>query len=96
MLGGIVRLVGMSGDVAATPDDAGFLAAPVPVVMDVISAVLCGVLGAFQLAPGFRLRRPRLHRCVWLTAFYPIPLRLQRPILFGVSLMIGTAMVAVT
>jgi hypothetical protein len=100
----------MSGDVAAASDVARFLAAPVSVVIHVIGATLHCVLVALQFSAGFRVRWPRLHRraggvlalCgllagaggVRMTAFYPMPLNLQGPILFGVGLMVGSAMVA--
>jgi hypothetical protein len=108
--GGIVRLMCMSGDVAAASDVARFLTATVPMVIHVIGATLHRVLVAFQLSAGFRVRWPRLHRraggvlalCgllagasgVRMTAFNTIPLNLQGPILFGVGLVVGSAMVA--
>lgn len=110
MLGGISRLASLSGDAAAAPDDARFLAAPAPVSIHVISATLYCLLGAFQFSPGFRVRWPGLHRragrllaaCglvagatgLWMTAFYPIPTSLQGPILHAVRLAVASAMVA--
>jgi len=109
-LGGVVRLMSLSGDRVVTPDNARFLQAPAPVVIHVVSATLYCLLGAFQFSRGFRLRWPGLHRhagralapCgllagasgLWMTACYRIPPHLQGPLLFGVRLAVAAAMVA--
>ena len=59
---GAVRLVGLAGGADITPDNARFFAAPVPIVLHILSVSLYCVLGAFQFAPGFRRRRPGWHR----------------------------------
>lgn len=84
---GIVRLqqVGLGADI--TPDNARFLAAPWPVVLHIVSAILFSVFGALQFTPGLRRRKPDWHRRVgrglvpcglvvaltglWMTQFYP-------------------------
>ena len=84
---GTVRVVQLGGGVAITPDNARFFAAPVPVVMHILSSVVFCVLGAFQFARGFRRRNPNWHRAagrvlvpcglvaalsaLWMTQFYP-------------------------
>lgn len=109
-LGGALRLASFSGEAPASPDNARFLAAPVPVVLHVLSATLFSLLGAFQFSTGVRLRWPGTHRragrwlgmCglvaaatgLWMTAVYPIPVGLQGPPLFGVRLVVGSAMLA--
>jgi hypothetical protein len=109
-LGGIMRFTSMSGDSPVTPENARFVAAPAPIIIHVISVMLYSLLGAFQFSKGFRLRWPGFHRragrlvamCgllaglsgLWMTAFYPIPAPLQGPILYGVRLVVGVAMVA--
>jgi hypothetical protein len=109
-LGGIARFTSMSGASPVTPEHARFIAAPVPIIFHVISATLYSLLGAFQFSKGLRLRWPGFHRCagrvlavcglfaglsgMWMTAFYPIPVALQGPILRGVRLVVGLAMVA--
>ncbi len=109
ILGGIARFVNMSNG-SVTPDNARFVAAPLPIVIHVISATIYSLLGAFQFSKGFRLRWPGFHRragrvlvvCgvlagltgVWMTALYPIPSGLQGPILLAVRLVVGLAMVA--
>ena len=110
VLGGIARFTSMSGDSPVTPDNARFVAAPVPIIIHVLSATVYSLLGAFQFSKGFRVRWPGFHRragrvlavCglfagtsgMWMAAFYPIPAALQGPILRGVRLVVGAAMVA--
>jgi hypothetical protein len=109
-LGGLVRLLAMSGGHPVTADNARFLAAPPPIIIHVIGATLFCLLGAFQFSTAFRVRWPGLHRragrllvlCgllaglsgAWMTAFYPIPVGLQGPLLQGVRLAVAPAMVA--
>lgn len=87
MAAGLVRLrqVGLGADI--TPENARFLAAPLPVVLHIVSASLFSVFGALQLAPCLRRRKPDWHRWVgralvpcglavalsglWMTQFYP-------------------------
>ena len=84
---GAFRMVQLGGGAEITPDNARFFAAPLPVVLHVISSVIYGVLGAFQFAPGLRRRKPNWHRAagrilipcgliaalsgLWMTQFYP-------------------------
>jgi uncharacterized membrane protein len=109
-LGGVVRLMSISGEVAVTPDNARFLRAPAPVVMHVVSATLYCLLGAFQFSRGLRLGWPGLHRRagrllvlsglstgvtgLWMTVFYRIPPSLQGPVLYAVRVAVAAAMVA--
>jgi uncharacterized membrane protein len=69
-------------------DGARFIAAPVPVVLHILSATLYGVFGAWQFAPGLRRSQPGWHRAagralvplgllaaltgLWMTLFYPV------------------------
>jgi uncharacterized membrane protein YozB (DUF420 family) len=109
-LGGVVRILSVSGHTAVTPDNARFLEAPTAVVIHVICATLYCLIGAFQFTPAFRLRWPGLHRragrllasCglaagvtgLWMTLLYPIPPGLQGPILQGVRVAVASAMIA--
>jgi uncharacterized membrane protein len=84
---GIRRLVELGGGAAVTPDNARFFAAPVPVVLHIVSVTLFCVLGALQFAPAFRRRNPGWHRQagrvlvgsglaaaltgLWMSLFYP-------------------------
>jgi uncharacterized membrane protein len=84
---GAFRLAELAGGAAITPANARFFAAPLPVVLHIISAAVFALLGALQFAPGFRRRRPGWHRAagrllvpcgllvglsgLWMTLFYP-------------------------
>ncbi len=105
---GAVRLVGLAGGAEITPDNARFFAAPLPVVLHIISVSLYCILGAFQFSPGIRRRRPGWHRAagrilvpcgliaalsgLWLTQFYP-PVDHAGPFLYVIRLVVGSAMV---
>ena len=107
---GVVRLIGLAGGATITPDNARFFAAPLPVVIHILSVSLFCIVGAFQFAPGFRRRRPTWHRMagrvlvvaglasglsgLWMTQFYPLPPHLQGPLLYGVRIGVGSGMVA--
>ncbi len=87
VVAGTLRVVQLSGGAEITPANARFFAAPWPVVLHIVSAVIYCVLGAFQFAPGFRRRKPNWHRtagrmlvpcgfvaalsALWMTQFYP-------------------------
>jgi uncharacterized membrane protein len=108
-LGGAVRLVGLASGAEITPENARFVAVPLPVVIHIINALLFCILGAFQFAPGFRRRRPGWHRRVgrllvvcglaaglsglWMTQFYPLYPHLQAELLYGFRMLFGSAMV---
>jgi hypothetical protein len=63
---GAMRVAGLAGGAAMTRDNARFYAAPVPVVVHIISASLYCLLCPFQFVPGFRRRRPGWHRAAGL------------------------------
>jgi len=106
---GVSRVLGLASGAGITPDNARFFASPAPVVIHIVGATLFSILGAFQLAPGFRRRNLRWHRMagrlvfvaglatglsgLWMTAFYPLPPPLQGPLLFGFRMAFGSAMV---
>jgi uncharacterized membrane protein len=87
IVAGSLRLLQLGSGTEITPDNARFFAAPVPVVLHLVSSVIYCLLGAFQLAPGFRRRNPGWHRAagwilvpcglvaalssLWMTQFYP-------------------------
>jgi uncharacterized membrane protein len=108
-LGGAIRLVGLASGAEITPENARFVAVPLPVVIHIINALLFCILGAFQFAPGFRRRRPGWHRAagrilvlcglaaglsgLWMTQFYPLYPHLQAELLYGFRMLFGSAMV---
>ena len=104
---GAVRLGTLAAGAAITPENARFVAAPLPVVLHVVAAAAYIVLGAFQFAPGFRRRRPGWHRRVgrvlvgaglvvalaglWMAQFYRLPTH-DGPLLYGFRLLFGALM----
>jgi uncharacterized membrane protein len=86
-IAGALRLAELGSGAIITPENARFFAAPLPVVVHIVSAVLFSVLGAFQFSPGLRRSRPHWHRYtgrlaaplglaaalsgLWMTLFYP-------------------------
>jgi uncharacterized membrane protein len=107
MAAGAFRLTQLAGGAAVTPDNARFVAAPVPVVVHIVGASLFCVLGALQFAPGLRRRRIGWHRAagrlvvpcglaaalsgLWMTLFYPRPPG-DGLLLEGFRLLFGTGM----
>jgi hypothetical protein len=108
ILGGVARLLHVSGDAAQNPEHARFAHSPVPIVVHVIVVTLFSVLGAFQFSHGVRLRWPVWHRRagrvlavsgligaisgLWMTLFYRIPEPMQGDLLYWVRILVGTAM----
>ena len=106
---GAFRLTQLAGGAAITPANARFFAAPVPVVVHIVSAGVFAILGAFQFASRFRRRRPGWHRAagrlvalcgllvglsgLWMTLFYPWPAG-DGALLYGLRLVFGSAMIA--
>lgn len=86
MAGGL-RLLQLGTGVAITPDNARFFAAPLPVVLHIVSATLFSTLGTLQFVPSLRRSHPDWHRRagrwlvplglaaalsgLWMTQFYP-------------------------
>lgn len=84
---GTFRVIQLGTGAEITPENARFFAAPLPVVLHIVSAVIYCVLGTFQFVPGFRRRYPDWHRtagrmvvpfglvaalsALWMTQFYP-------------------------
>lgn len=107
MVGGALRLAELTDGAAVTPMNARFIAAPTPVVLHIVSAIVYCLLGAFQFAPDLRRRRPDWHRAagrwlipcglvaalsaLWMSVFYP-----DAPgdgaLLRGIRLVAGTGM----
>ena len=56
---GAVRLAELAGGAEITPENARFFAAPLPVVLHILSASVYVILGAFQFSPGIRRSCPR-------------------------------------
>lgn len=87
IVAGTVRVIGLGSGAEITAENARFFAAPLPVVLHIISTVIYCVLGAFQFSPSFRHCKPNWHRAagrilipcglvvafsgLWMTQFYP-------------------------
>ena len=87
MVAGTFRVLGLGSGAEITAENARFFAAPLPVVLHIVSTVIYCVLGAFQFSPSFRRRKPNWHRAagrilipcglvaafsgLWMTQFYP-------------------------
>lgn len=86
-IGGAVRLSQLDG--AATAENARFLAAPLPIRLHILAALLYSFGGALQFSPGLRRRHRAWHRAagrlllpagvivavsgLWMTVTYPWP-----------------------
>jgi uncharacterized membrane protein len=104
---GDVRLAGLVGAGEVTPENARFVADPLPAVLLIVSSIVWCLLGAFQFSSGLRRRRPDWHRMagrvlapigllaaltgLWLTVAYPL-VGNDGPALLLVRLAAGTAM----
>jgi len=87
MVAGTFRLVQLGAGGVISPDNARFVAAPLPIVMHILGSAIFCVLGAFQFLPSFRRRKPSWHRIagrivvpcglvcalsgLWMNQFYP-------------------------
>jgi uncharacterized membrane protein len=105
---GIARLDSLTGHPEVSTENARFLAAPLAVIVHVLSASLFCLLGALQFSAWLRQRSPGWHRAsgravvaggvlaalsgLWMTVTYPIPPELQGGLLYGVRVCVSLAM----
>ncbi|MFD6679477.1 DUF2306 domain-containing protein [Micromonospora parva] len=105
MVAGAGRLTELGTGPEVTPENARFVADPLPVVLHIVGAVVYTVLGAFQFVP--RLRRHRWHRragrvlvpCgltvaftgMWMAVGYDLPAH-DNDVLAGMRLVFGSVM----
>lgn len=104
---GVVRLTQIAGGAEPTPDNARFLAQPLPVVLHLLAVIPFSLLGALQFSPRFRRRQSRWHRAagrvlaplglvsaltgLWMAHFYPWP-PLDGRVVYAERLVVGVAM----
>ncbi|MEP7239850.1 MAG: DUF2306 domain-containing protein [Devosia sp.] len=109
VVAGAFRLTTLAAHVAVTPENARFLASPVPVALHIVSVTIYSILGAFQFSPGVRRRWPSWHRAagrvlvvaglvaalsgLWMALFYAI-VPADPPLLHVFRLTFGAAMAA--
>jgi len=107
LIAGAVRLTELTAGAEITPGNARFFAAPLPVVLHILSVSVYSVLGAFQFVPRLRGRRSGWHRLagrvlvlcglvaalsgLWMTLFYPRPAG-DGDLLAAFRLVFGSAM----
>jgi len=105
---GIARLMAFAGNPEISTENARFVAAPLPVIVHILSASLFSILGAFQFSSGLRQRSLQWHRVsgrivvasgifvalsgLWMTVMYPIPPELQGCLLYAVRVFVSLAM----
>jgi uncharacterized membrane protein len=108
-IAGTHRLVELAKGAEITPANARFFAAPLPVMLHVLTVVPYSILGAFQFASAFRRRNRAWHRAagkvlaalgltaaltgLWMAHFYPWPAGDGLGV-YVERLVFGTAMVA--
>jgi hypothetical protein len=110
VLAGIVRVGQLTVGVETTPvtpENARFFAMPLPVILHIVGVSVYALVGAFQFAPGIRLRYPRWHRRtgwllvpsglaaslsgMWMAHFYPWPAG-DGEVLYAMRLLFGFVM----
>jgi len=108
LVAGALRIVELLGGAEITTENARFFAAPIPVTIHMVSALLFCILGAFQFSAHLRRKRPNWHRAggrialpmgfstalsgLWMTQFYPWA-GYDGLALYVIRLLVGTAMV---
>lgn len=104
---GSARLAELASGAGVTPENARFLASPLPVLLHVLAAIPFSLLGALQFSPGLRRRHRGWHRIVgrllvpaglvvaltglWMAHFYELP-AFDGPIVYAERLVFGAAM----
>jgi uncharacterized membrane protein len=109
LAGGVARIMGLSGNIEISAENARFVEAPFPVISHILSASIFSILGAFQFSHGIRQRSPVWHRIsgrivvasgvasalsgLWMTVLYRIPAELQGGLLYTVRVLVSVAMI---
>lgn len=107
-IAGTIRVTEVAGNAPTTPENARFMAAPLPVLIHIPAAIVYSLLGAFQFSPGYRRRHRRWHKAVgrmlvpcaflvafsgvWMAQFYAWPPGDGR-IVYIERLIVGWAMI---
>lgn len=107
--GGLLRGLELAGGPTIIPENPRALAAPIPIIIHILSSFLFCVVGALQFLPGIRRRYPAAHRalgraiaiagCIsaasglWMTHAYVFPEDLQGHLLYWVRMVLGSMMI---
>jgi uncharacterized membrane protein len=107
LLAGAVRVAGLSGSGPITPENARFVASPLPISLHIVSASVFCILGAFQFWPNLQNITRKWHKlagrimvpsgvvaavtALWMTIFYPVAPN-DGPLLYWERLIFGTGM----
>lgn len=107
--GGLVRIADLAGVVTIMPDNPRALAAPLPVVLHILSSFLFCLAGALQFLPSVRRHHPDVHRAVgrvvaaagcisaatglWMTHAFMFPAELQGLLLYWTRIFLSVWMV---
>lgn len=107
-IGGLFRIPELLGGPAIAPVNPRAVSDPLPIILHVLASFLFCLVGALQLVPSLRRKRPGLHRklgwvvatagCVsaltglWMTHFYVFPLALQGPLLYWARIVLSFSM----
>lgn len=107
--GGLFRVLELAGGPAVAPENLRALAAPLPIVLHILTSSLFCLLGVVQFLPSVRRYRPATHRVIggavaiagcisaatglWMTHTYTFPSELQGNLLYVVRIILGTSMI---
>lgn len=107
--GGLLRVIELGGGPAIVPENPRALAAPLPIVLHILSSFLFCTVGALQFLPSVRRHYPTIHRaagrivaaagCVsaltglWMTHFFAFPDGLQGLLLYWARIALSLSMV---
>lgn len=107
--GGLLRVLELAGGPGIVPENPRALAAPVPIVLHVLSSFLFCIVGALQFLPSIRRHVPAVHRalgrtvaiagCIcaasglWMTHAFVFPEDLQGHLLYWVRIVVSTLMI---
>lgn len=107
-VGGLVRMLELSGGPAIAPPNPRALADPLPITLHILTSLVFCIAGALQFLPSIRRHNPASHRIngrvvaiagcasaatgLWMTHVYTFPPSLQGSLLYWVRMMLGSSM----
>jgi uncharacterized membrane protein len=108
-VGGLVRVLELAGGPAIIPENPRALAAPLPIILHILSSFLFCLLGAVQFLPSIRRYHPAAHRAfgrlialagclsagsgLWMTHIFTFPADLQGNLLYWVRIVLACLMI---